>query len=503
VNVPLVSDEPDVTFVRAEDLLAESMPTEVSRTQWEISRPRRFLTAIAAVFAVAVLTWLLKGPTSGLSNEGKVVLYLPIVATAAAFGGMFVGGFVGVVSAVTINWFFFEPVHSLSVSRTDQAISLFVFVGIAVLVSGAIEVAVSRAALARETIRQAETLSALAHADLGGAESVHEVLERARSTFRMESVILKERNVDSGEWTDVEAVGWTLPGESAALRFDLPVGTSFRLQGRGPELFATDRRALQAFADATATAIAGLTLSERARKADEMAVVDRQRTALLSAVGHDLRTPIAGIRAAAETLCEPGAGLSKEQGDKLLSAIVDSASLLDRLVANLLDASRLQAGSVVAAREPVALDGLIASAVLAIPAAEGRVAIEVADDFPMLSADPGLLERVFSNLIDNAITHGGEDPQVRITALATSEDAKIEILDSGPGVPEGREEAIFAPFDGGGDRSVGGTGLGLGLSIARGFLEAMDGAISAESPARGGLLIRIRIPLAQRRSGVT
>jgi len=473
------------------------MPTAVSRTQWEISRRRRFGTALLGTAAIAALTWLLKGSAGSLSNEGKILLYLPIVAASAALGGMLVGAMIGLFSALTINYYFLIPVHSLSVARTDQGVSLIVFVGIAVLISGAVEVAVSRSKIAKATVRQAETISSLAHADIAGGESVHDVLERGRSTFGMESVVLKERNQQSGEWVDVDHAGWASANASAALRFDIPMGTTRRLVGRGPELFATDKRALQTFADAVATARAGLKLSEQVQQARDLVEVDRQRTALLAAVGHDLRTPLSGIRTAVDTLTQPELDLTAAQRQDLLESVQESSEVLDGLVSNLLDASRLQAGSVVASLEPVALDGVVAAAVMSIPGASSRVDIQVPDDFPMLFADRGLLERVIFNLVDNGIKHGGDGSRVVITAIATEEHAKVDVIDSGPGVPVDRREKIFEAFEGAGDRSRAGGGLGLGLSVARGFIEAMNGALTADQRPGAGLILRMRIPLAK------
>ena len=484
----------NITFVRAEDLLAESIPTEFNRSQQEISRSRKFLTGFLGLLAVVGLTALLNSSGGDLSNEGKVLLYLPIVAGVAVFGGIFVGVSLSVISAVTINYYFLEPIHSLTVAREDQAVSLAVFIGISVLISGLVEVARRRGRLARETVLQAETLSELTRPDLEHEESVGEVLERARLTFGMESVVLKERDSESGKWVDVEMAGWSPPSGSAPLRFDVPMGSSRRLVGRGPELFANDERILRAFADAVATARSGLKLSARAREAGELAAVDRQRTALLAAVGHDLRTPISGIKASVGTLTQQGLELSDEDRSELLASIRDSSDRLDGLVGNLLDASRLQAGGVVVSAQATALDEVVARAVLATPGAGPRVQVEVPDDLPLVLADPGLLERVFFNLIDNAMKHGG-DGQITVSAFAGDTSTKIEVSDSGPGVTEEQRGRLFEPFEGGTDRSSSG-GLGLGLSIAKGFIEAMDGAMVADTAPTGGLTIRIRLPLA-------
>jgi two-component system sensor histidine kinase KdpD len=213
--------------------------------------------------------------------------------------------------------------------------------------------------------------------------------------------------------------------------------------GRGAALFAEDQRVLGAFAAAAQTAYEGRRLSEKAREAGELATVDRQRTALLAAVGHDLRTPLAGIKASVGTLRQTDIDWSREERDQLLATIEDSADRLDSIVANLLDAGRLQAGALSVRTEAVALDEVIGAAVLAVPGALGRVTVDVPENLPLVQADPGLLE----------------------------------------------------PFQRVGN---GGTyGVGLGLTVARGFMEAMDGVLIADGSSGGGLTMRLRLPLAK------
>ena len=155
---------------------------------------------------------------------------------------------------------------------------------------------------AEQARAEAETLSELAGSDFEKEETLHGVLERARKAFRMESVALKVRQRGSGEWIDAEQAGWARPGSEATLRFDVPIGPHLRMVGRGPALFAEDQRILEAFAAAAQTAYEGRRLSGEAERGRELETVDRQRTALLAGVGHDLRTPLAGIKAAVSRL---------------------------------------------------------------------------------------------------------------------------------------------------------------------------------------------------------
>jgi two-component system sensor histidine kinase KdpD len=211
-------------------------------------------------------------------------------------------------------------------------------------------------------------------------------------------------------------------------------------------------------------------------------------------VGHDLRTPLAGIKASVSTLRQTDVDWSDAERSELLAAIEESADRLDAIVENLLDASRLEAGALSVQPVPVALDEVIAAALLVVPGARETVSVDVPEDLPLVQADPGLLERVVANLLENAVRHGGGAP-VQVTATAGDLDARIKIVDHGPGVPEAERERLFQAFQ----RADGGSpqGAGLGLTVARGFTEAMDGALIADGSDGGGLTMRLRLPLAR------
>ena len=482
-----------VSYVRADDLLAD--PVAPPRPPaGGLGRRRQLTGAIVAALGLPLLTLLLASTRDTFSLESQVLLYLLAVVIVAVIGGMAVAIASAIAAAFLINYFFVKPEHTLHVAQGEQALALAVFLIVAAVVSWAVEAAARRARAAEHAARQAETLSGLASSDFEQPGTLRQVLERARSTFRMESVTLSARDHLSGDWVDVEHAGWAPPGDEAQLRFDIPIGTQLRLIGRGPVLFAEDQRVLHAFAAAAETAYEGQQLSERAGRARELATADRQRTALLAAVGHDLRTPLAGIKASVSTLRQTDVDLTDDQRRELLGAIEESADALDTIVENLLDASRLEAGALSVHAVPVALDEVIAAALLAVPGAREVVAVDVPEDLPLVQADPGLLERVMANLLENAVRHGGGGP-VEVAAVAGDETARVKVVDHGPGVPEGERERLFRPFERAGDGAR--QGAGLGLTVARGFTEAMDGVLIADASDGGGLTMRLRLPLAR------
>jgi two-component system, OmpR family, sensor histidine kinase KdpD len=484
----------EITYVRSEDLLEDTAPVRLAR-RLGLSRRRQLSGLGIAVVALPLLTLLLDKFDDRLSLDGQVLLYLLVVVVVAVVGGAVASLISAVAAALLINYFFVEPLHTLNVADPDQAVALIVFVVVASLVSGAVEIAVRRAQTAARARAEAETLSALTGPDLTGAESLHDVLRYAMKTFRMESVALKVREPGSSEWIDADRFGWAHSEEEAPVRFDLPAGPRLRLIGRGPALFAEDEHVLEAFAAAARTAYEGQRLSGEAEEARTLATVDKQRTALLAAVGHDLRTPLAGIKASVSTLRQTDVEWSVEEREELLATIEDSTDRLETVVRNLLDASRLQAGSLAVRTEAVALDEIASAAALDLPEAAGQLELEVPEDLPLVKADPGLLQRVFVNVLDNAVRHGGGDEPITIKARAGADNAKIEIVDHGPGVPEAARDGLFQPFQRTGDH--GQQGLGLGLSVARGFVEAMGGAMVADSTPGGGMTMRIRLQLAE------
>src|SRR4051794_12896838 len=398
-----------VEHVRDEDLLDEPEPTRPAPGRG-LSGRRRLGGLGLALVGLPLLTLLLDHARGSLSTETVVLLYLLAVLAVALLGGVLVALLTAVASAVLINYYFVEPVHTLDIARDDQALALGVFVLVAAIVSGAVELASRRARQAEQAAAQAETMSALAGGDLDEAKTLKDVLERARRTFGMESAVLKQQDRASGEWREIEHSGWAPVGQEGALRFDVPINRGLRMIGRGPAIFAEDRRVLQAFAAAAETAYEGRRLASQAREATTLADVDRQRTALLAAVGHDLRTPLSAIKASVSSLRADDVEWSPAQRDELLATVEAGADRLDALVSNLLDASRLQTGALAVQARAVGLDEVVGSAVLSLPTGGERIEIDVPEDLPLVHADPGLLERVLANLLDNALRHSGDSP---------------------------------------------------------------------------------------------
>jgi two-component system sensor histidine kinase KdpD len=263
---------------------------------------------------------------------------------------------------------------------------------------------------------------------------------------------------------------------------------------RGRALPAEQQRVLAAFAAQAAQVLERERLREVAAEADRLAEGNRIRTALLAAVSHDLRTPLAGIKAAASSLLEPDLDLSPEDRSELLTVIEEGIDRLDRLVANLLDLSRLQTKVVQPYARAVSLDEVVPAAIDGVPGGDA-VRLDVPEALAPVVADPGLLERVIANVVENAVKHTPPGTEITVTASALRDRVELRVVDRGRGVPDADKERIFAPFQRLGDAPAG-TGVGLGLAVARGFAEAMDGTLVPEDTPGGGLTMVLSLPCA-------
>ncbi|MGB7505287.1 MAG: ATP-binding protein, partial [Mycobacterium sp.] len=270
---------------------------------------------------------------------------------------------------------------------------------------------------------------------------------------------------------------------------------AFRLLMTGRRLTARDRRVLGAVANQAAGLVTQKELTEEAGRAEAIARADELRRSLLSAVSHDLRTPLAAAKASVSSLRSDDVGFSPEDTAELLATVEESIDQLTALVGNLLDSSRLAAGVVRPELRKVYLEEAVPRALLGInkgtrgigSSSLGRVKIEVNDS--VVLADSGLLERVLANVIDNALRYSYDRP-VRVTAGRLGERVLIAVADEGPGIARGHEGQLFAPFQRLGDHDTS-IGVGLGLSVARGFVEAMGGTIASTDTPGGGLTIEI------------
>jgi len=437
--------------------------------------------AIAAVGLPALTAVLSVFRSPDLSDD--LLIYLVLVVAATVVGGFWPGVLAAVAACLLLNWYFTVPLHTFTIAEPRNLLALVLFVTVAVAVSSVVHLAARREADASRSARETESLLGLAQTVLGGADTPADVLDHLTSSHGGHAQLLERV---SGRWIMVASSGAPEPGAST-LRFEVRPDLALEVNGQAASATTS------LLAGYTAQAVAALDrarLRTQAAQAEALAEGDRMRTALLRAVSHDLRTPLASIKASVSSLRQTDVSWSPEDEAELLANIEQNADRLDALVGNLLDMSRLQAGSLAPFLRATAIDEVAPVALRGLDDSD-QMLIVVPDDLPLVRADPGLLERVFANLFSNALRHSPPDQRPSLRAREDGDRVILDVIDHGCGVPADLKERIFEPFARLDERS---PGVGLGLAVAKGFAEAMGGAIVAIDTPRGGLTVRVTMP---------
>jgi two-component system sensor histidine kinase KdpD len=427
-----------------------------------------------------------------LDYSTDVVDYVLATVIVALVGGLGPALLAAVLSVGLLNFFFTPPFYSLTVHSPRNVVTLVAMVVVAVLVALVVDTAAHRAAQAARARTEASLLASYARTVLTHVDPIQRLLEKVRENFGLTSVALLEKR--DGSWKLVEQAGINPCADPDEADVDIAVTADVHLTLRGRALPAADRRVLEAAAGQALLALRQQRSAGAAARAERKAEATELRTALLSAVGHDLRTPLTSIKAAIGSLRAQDIELSPEDTEELLATAEESADRLAGLVDNLLDSSRLATGAVRPHLRPVGYDEVVAHALSNVDGSEA-VVVTVDEHLPSVLADPGLLERVVANVLDNALRHGVNGSREAISARASThcDHVELRIVDHGRGLKKGTAESAFAPFQRLGDRDAT-PGVGLGLSVAKGFTEAMGGSIRAEDTPGGGLTVVISLP---------
>ncbi|MET9393144.1 ATP-binding protein [Streptomyces sp. NPDC006624] len=463
-----------------------------------LARSRRVWGWIAGVAGPPVLAALLSAVDLGLAND--MLLFLALTVAAALLGGLLPALASAAVGSLLLNYFYTPPLHRWTIADPKNIVAIVIFVAVGAAVASVVDLAARRTHQAARLRAESEILSFLAGNVLRGETGLEDLLERVRETFGMESAALLERAGDVEPWTCAGRVGRGRPVERPEQAdVDMPVGDHMALALTGRVLPAEDRRVLAAFAAQAAVVLDRRRLREEAERARTLAEGNRIRTALLAAVSHDLRTPLAAIKAAVSSLRSEDVEWSEEDSAELLEGIEEGADRLDHLVGNLLDMSRLQTGTVTPLIREIDLDEVAPMALGGVP--EDSVELDVPETLPMVEVDPGLLERAMANLVENAVKYAPPGVPVLVAASALADRVEVRVVDRGPGVPDPAKDRIFEPFQRYGDAPRG-AGVGLGLAVARGFAEAMGGTLNAEDTPGGGLTMVLTLRAAGTRPDV-
>jgi two-component system sensor histidine kinase KdpD len=447
--------------------------------------PRRLLAGLGlAVVLLPSLTAVLAAARPHLALVDDLLLYLLAVIAVTIVGGFWPAVLAAVAAGLLLNWFFTPPEHTWTIDAPSNILALLLFVTVAVTVSSIVHVSARRSALAAERATEARTLLTLARTVLGGDDSPQAVLDHLTASL---SVTAELRERSGNTWVRVAG---TPVGDRAHV---IPAGDELQLLVGG-DVSAANGRILDGYAAQAAAAFERHRLRIQASQAEALAEGNRMRTALLAAVSHDLRTPLAAVKAAVTTLRQTDVVWSPEEQAALLATIEEGADRLDSLIGNLLDMSRIHTGALQPFIRPTALDEVAPLVTHGIDGAE-QLQLAIPDDLPLLATDAGLLERALANLVANALRYSPPGRPPTLTACSGKDTVTVSVVDHGPGIAPDQRERVFEPFQQLGDHRTAG-GVGLGLAVAKGFIEGLGGRISAATTPGGGLTMRADLPTA-------
>lgn len=449
---------------------------------------------VAGLPALTALFHLLHDDDVPIEADLPAVLlvFLVLTVAAAAIGGMVVGTVCAVAGSLLVNWWFVEPRFTLTIARGRNLLALVVFVMVALVVGAVVNASARRSLEARRARAEAAALARSATSLATEADPVPALLEEIRRTMGLDGVRLVSVGDDRRETVMAET------GEVGALDtvIELRAGDDGRarlLVLAGRRLSNDDRRVLATLADQLVVAADTERLEREAATAERLGEVDAVRTALLRAVSHDLRTPLATIKALVSGVLDPTATWTDEQRREALTSVDHETDRLNRLVGNLLDASRLQIGALAVHRRPCATAEIIDAALRSLGSDADQVQWDTAAAAVDVVADPALAERSLANVVSNALRYGAAHGVVRVGAERVGDEVHVRVVDRGPGIPTAQRQQVVAPFQRFGDTNTS-DGVGLGLAIAQGFLDAMGGRLELDDTPGGGLTATLVLP---------
>ncbi|RNI21443.1 ATP-binding protein [Flexivirga caeni] len=448
---------------------------------------------LLATVGLLVLTVLLDRTAHTHALPLEMLIYLAYTVLTAIVGGIWPALATAVLSSLVLNWFFTSPTGTLTINQPENVGAVLVFVIVAASVSWVVHLSVRRTSQAVAAEYDSRVLAELTHSLLAVKDPLPELLGQARDLFSVTGAAIV-RTTHSGVPGQPVMVSGEVPLTELEARLSrVPIDEDHQFVLGGDVVDASQQRLMEAYASVAAAILHRNELARQAAAAAGLAKDNRSRAALLAAVSHDLRTPLSAIKAGVSSLRSTDIRLTPADQRELLETVEDATDRLDGLIENLLDMSRIQSGNITARTDDVLVADLVAHTLRSVSAPD-RVHVWLPDPQVSCLADPGLAERVLANLVENSLRYSPGRQEVVISAERLGCWVEVRVVDRGPGVPESQRTGIFAPFQRYGD-SPRGNGVGLGLAVAKGLTEAMDGTLDAEDTPGGGLTMCVRLPV--------
>jgi len=491
----LLDPEPDEARTEAHPAPLPPAPRHRRRLLSPLSVRRRVAAVLIGVIGFPLITVVLTSVRSHSDLSTALSSYLVLVVAVAATGGVWPGVLAALAGFLVSNYYFAPPVHTFTIADARDVLALVMFLVTAGVVSVLVDLAARRTAAAVQARSDARMLARVAGRMVSPeGNPMPSLLDELVVAFRQQSaaILRTTPGVTPRTWVTVASAGTAPPATPESGSLVLPLTGPEVLVLQGPGLTAEDRDILAAFAAQLATVLESDRLHAEAAEADSLARANQLRSALLAAVSHDLRTPLASIKAASSSLLSDQLDFGPDETGILLHTIDDETDRLSALVENLLDMSRLETGAMEVLRQPTDVAELVDAALASLGPRGHGVTVSVEPGVPLIETDPVLLERVVANLIDNALLHGS-GRVVRVEAGSVAGRVDIRVVDHGPGIRGADRDRVFQPFQRLGDTDNG-TGVGLGLAVSRGFAEAVGGELELEDTPGGGCTMVVRLP---------
>lgn len=458
-----------------------------------ISIQRKLMGFMIGAIVLGALTIGLVANRDVLSVSTSLALYLLAVVGITAVGGRWPGITSALFAPLLANWYLIPPFHTFRINEAENILELVVFVSAATIVSAFVSVASRRTSEAEHAWREASTLAALSESS--ATDPLDGIITLLSQTFDLSGVSVLKSDPDHTEI--VTSFGAAAPDTSQAADFTSEIAPGVSLAINGPALTATDHRLLTAFVGQLSKALEQRELRQLAMEANALAKADELRTAILRAVSHDLRSPLASIKASVSSLRQTDIDWPQDVREDFLAAIESDTDRLTGIITNLLDLSRIEAGVLRPVLRNVSLEEILPTAVQGLDS--HRITLDVPPDLPEVEADPALLERVLANLMGNALTWSPADKLIIVQAHERDKVIQIHVIDNGKGIPQSQRKTVVQPFHRLDDNSNTG-GLGLGLAIADRLVASMNGTLELRDTPGGGLTAVVMIPSARNSS---